>query len=45
MDHARDVAFAASRAFVWDAARINLPDGETALAQRWLTFATPRRRW
>ena len=33
MDHTRDVAFAASRAFVWDAARINLPDGETALAQ------------
>jgi hypothetical protein len=33
MDHAREVAFAASRAFVWDAARINLPDGETALAQ------------
>jgi hypothetical protein len=33
MDHTRDVAFAASRAFVWDAARINLPDGQTALAQ------------
>jgi hypothetical protein len=33
MDHAREVAFAASRAFVWDAARINLPDGKTALAQ------------
>jgi hypothetical protein len=33
MDHTRDVAFAASRAFVWDAARINLPDGKTALAQ------------
>jgi hypothetical protein len=33
MEHARDVAFAASRAFVWDAARINLPDGKTALAQ------------
>ena len=33
MDHTRDVAFAASRAFVWDAARVNLPDGKTALAQ------------
>ena len=29
MDHTRDVAFAASPAFVWDAARINLPDGKT----------------
>ncbi|HEY5008461.1 MAG TPA: M1 family metallopeptidase, partial [Caulobacteraceae bacterium] len=33
MEHTRDVAFAASRAFVWDAARLNLPDGKTALAQ------------
>jgi Peptidase family M1 domain len=33
MNDTRDVAFAASRAFVWDAARINLPDGKTALAQ------------
>lgn len=33
MDHTRDVAFAASRAFVWDAARVNLPGGKTALAQ------------
>ncbi|WP_395942825.1 M1 family metallopeptidase [Brevundimonas sp.] len=33
MDHTRDVAFSASRAFVWDAARIDLPDGGTALAQ------------
>ena len=33
MQDTRDVAFAASRAFVWDAARINLPDGKTALAQ------------
>ncbi len=29
----RDVAWSASRAFVWDAARINLPGGKTALAQ------------
>jgi len=27
MDKTRDVAFSASSAFVWDAARINLPDG------------------
>lgn len=29
----RDVAWAASKAFMWDAARINLPNGKTALAQ------------
>jgi hypothetical protein len=29
----RDVAWAASKAFVWDAARINLPGGRKALAQ------------
>jgi Peptidase family M1 domain len=33
MDHTRDVSFAASRAFLWDAARVNLPGGKTALAQ------------
>jgi hypothetical protein len=32
MDHTRDVAFAASPAFVWDAARINLPDGGRSMA-------------
>lgn len=32
MDHTRDVAFAASPAFVWDAARINLPGGKQSLA-------------
>ena len=32
MDHTRDVAFAASPAFVWDAARIALPDGRSSLA-------------
>jgi hypothetical protein len=29
----RDVAWGASRSFVWDAARINLPSGKKALAQ------------
>lgn len=29
----RDVAWAASGAFIWDAARLNLPGGKTALAQ------------
>lgn len=29
----RDVAWAASRAFIWDAARIDLPSGKKALAQ------------
>jgi hypothetical protein len=32
MRHTRDVAFGASRAFIWDAARVNLPDHRTALA-------------
>ncbi len=31
--NSRDVAWASSRAFVWDAARMNLPSGKTALAQ------------
>ncbi len=33
MHDSRDVAFGASPAFNWDAARINLPGGRTALAQ------------
>ncbi|MGC1303167.1 MAG: hypothetical protein WA840_12420 [Caulobacteraceae bacterium] len=33
MASTRDVAFSASPAFVWDAARINLPGGKTALAE------------
>jgi hypothetical protein len=33
MANTRDVAFGASKAFLWDAARINLPNGRTALAQ------------
>ena len=33
MESSRDVAWAASPAFVWDAARIRLPGGKTALAQ------------
>jgi len=32
IENARDIAWAASKAFVWDAARINLPDGEQSLA-------------
>ncbi|HTB24616.1 MAG TPA: M1 family metallopeptidase [Puia sp.] len=31
-EHTRDVAFASSTAFIWDAARINLPDGKKSLA-------------
>ncbi len=31
--NARDVAWAASKAFMWDAARINLPSGKKAIAQ------------
>src|SRR5699024_9718779 len=33
MNNARDVSWGASTAFIWDAARINLPHGKTALAQ------------
>jgi len=33
MESTRDVAFASSKAFIWDAARINLPSGKKALAQ------------
>lgn len=33
MENTRDVAFASSTAFIWDAARINLPSGKKALAQ------------
>lgn len=33
MKNTRDVAWAASKAFIWDASRINLPDGKKALAQ------------
>ena len=32
MFNTRDVAFGASSAYLWDAAKINLPDGTTALA-------------
>jgi hypothetical protein len=32
MDHTRDVVWSASPAFVWDAAKINLPDGKKSLA-------------
>ncbi|HXB96337.1 MAG TPA: M1 family metallopeptidase [Puia sp.] len=32
-NNTRDVAWAASKAFVWDAARINLPSGKKALAE------------
>ncbi len=33
MENTRDVAWASSRAFIWDAARINLGNGKTGLAQ------------
>ena len=32
MKNSRDVAWAASKAYLWDAARINLPESKTALA-------------
>lgn len=33
ISNARDIAFASSKAFIWDAAKINLPSGKVALAQ------------
>ncbi len=33
IENARDVAFASSRAFIWDAAKIDLPSGKQVLAQ------------
>ena len=32
MNNTRDVAFGASRAYIWDAARVNLPGGKRSLA-------------
>jgi hypothetical protein len=33
IQNSRDIAFASSKAFIWDAARINLPSGKKAMAQ------------
>ncbi|MEX2566740.1 MAG: M1 family metallopeptidase [Cyclobacteriaceae bacterium] len=33
IENARDVAFASSKSFIWDASRINLPSGKKAMAQ------------
>lgn len=33
MENTRDVSWAASRAFIWDAAKVNLPSGRPAIAQ------------
>nr|WP_235893498.1 M1 family metallopeptidase [Litoribacter populi] len=33
ISNSRDVAFASSKAFIWDAARINLPSGKKIIAQ------------
>ncbi len=33
MENSRDIAWASSKAFVWDAAKIDLPSGKKALAQ------------
>ena len=33
MENTRDVAWASSKSFIWDAARMNLGDGKTGLAQ------------
>ncbi|WP_373396957.1 M1 family metallopeptidase [Algoriphagus halophilus] len=33
IENSRDIAFASSKAFIWDAAKINLPSGKKILAQ------------
>lgn len=33
IENSRDIAFASSQAFIWDAAKIDLPSGKTILAQ------------
>ncbi|MFC4261574.1 M1 family metallopeptidase [Ferruginibacter yonginensis] len=33
IQNSRDIAWSSSKAFIWDAAKINLPDGKKALAQ------------
>ncbi|MGY6559507.1 MAG: M1 family metallopeptidase [Nitritalea sp.] len=33
MENSRDIAFASSKAFIWDAARINLPSGKKSMLQ------------
>ena len=46
MEHSRDVAFAASAVFAWDAARINLPAGKSALAMSFYPAESAgRERW
>ena len=43
MDQTRDVSFAASRAYLWDAARVNLPGGKTAAGPIGLSRGKRRR--
>ncbi|WP_256731213.1 M1 family metallopeptidase [Sphingomonas sp. dw_22] len=46
MENTRDVAFAASTAFAWDAAQLNLPDGKTGLAMSvYPAESQGRERW
>ena len=46
MTNARDVAWASSKAFMWDAAKMNLPSGKTALAQSvYPTESWDKRSW
>jgi hypothetical protein len=46
MQNSRDVVWASSPAFVWDAAKINLPGGQTALAQSvYPVESTGKNKW
>jgi hypothetical protein len=46
MNNSRDVSWASSKAFIWDAARVNLPGGKTALAMSvYPKEASGRNKW
>ena len=45
IQNARDVAWAASKAFVWDAARINLPSGKKSMAASVYPVESIKEKW
>lgn len=46
MHNTRDVAWAASKAFIWDGAKVNLPNGKKALAMSvYPKMSTGKRDW
>ncbi len=46
IQNARDASWASSKAFIWDAAKINLPDGKKAIAQSFYpTESVGEKKW